>query len=145
MKISLDTDHTGLKTTIDQLATPTGEGADTVPIQVLFLGFDQLKPLVTARIEDINKELDALRKQQKAAKMRRIRREINTALMRGEMELQEARELYAMYHDTRAVATSLNITRAEQRLLLKAGEVVVENNRGFFQRHVAKHLRSDRN
>jgi hypothetical protein len=143
MKISLDTDHTGLKMKLDQLAAPTGKGEDTVPILVVFLGFDQLKPLVAARIEDIKTELAALREERNAATIRRMKREINTALRRSEDDLQEAEALYAMYHDARAVATSLNITRAEQRLLHNAGRAVVENNRAFIAEQMVEELKAD--
>jgi hypothetical protein len=46
-----------------------------------------------------------------------------------ELELNTAEDVYALYNDARAIATSLNITPAEQYLLINAGQAVVNTNR----------------
>jgi hypothetical protein len=70
-----------------------------------------------------------------------VQREINVqlkALEIEELELKAAQDEYALYHDTRAIATSLNITSAEQELLLRAGKAVVAANQEALARFFTK-------
>ena len=119
MKISLDADHSHLGTRVTRLAA--GES-----IEVIFLSFDQLRPALTEQIGDLRKELARLRAAKGSAMVRRIRRDLGVALAREEAALQDAEDTFALYHDARAVATSLNITRGEQKLLIEAGRAVAK-------------------
>ncbi len=76
--------------------------------------------------------MSELRKAKADAILRRVQREINTTLVAleiQELELEAAQDEYALYHDTRAIATSLNITSAEQSLLFEVGKAVVNTHR----------------
>jgi hypothetical protein len=130
MKIALDADHSHLQTRVARLV-------EDESIDVIFLSFDQLKPAVTARIGDLRGELARLRAEKAAAVVRRVRRELAVALEREEEALRTAEDTRALYEDARAVATSLNITPGEQRLLIEAGKAVVEARRDAFRPAVA--------
>ncbi len=126
-KIALDSDHTLLKRNVLLKAAQSTTNGRT-PIEVIFLSFEDLRPENHKKIENIQKELDAIRKAKTDAILRRIQREINITMKIKELELNTAKDIYALYHDARAIATSLNITPAEQYLLIKAGQAVVTAN-----------------
>ena len=139
-KIALDADHSLLRRNVlKEAAEAATEGR--APISVVFLSFEDLKPESTGRIENIKEEVARLRIAQANAVLRRVQREINVqlkALEIEELELKAAQDEYALYHDTRAIATSLNITSAEQELLLRAGKAVVAANQEALARFFTK-------
>ncbi len=132
-RIALDSDHSLLRRNVLKRAR---EAADEKrgPIDVVFLSFDDLRPENPAQIENINEELANLRRAKTDAVLRRVQREINVTLKIKELELETAEDRYALYHDARAIMTSLNITPAEQHLLLEAGQAVVDANRGELEK-----------
>jgi len=97
-------------------------------IRVIVLSFEQLKPILTQRIQNLSVELKQMRKDQTDATLRKLRRTFNSALRLKEDELKSVKDAYAQYRDTRAISTSLNISRAQQRLLFRAGAEVVKKN-----------------
>jgi hypothetical protein len=132
MNISLDSAHAHLKRRIAELRhRPASEGG---PVDVVVLSFDELKPALNEKIEDLRTELEKLRKEQARAILRRLRRELNLALKRGEAELAEAEAAYDLYDDARAVQTALTITAGQQQLLLRAGARAVESHRDTLSR-----------
>jgi predicted acylesterase/phospholipase RssA len=134
-KIALDADHGLLKRNVRERAAAAAS-ENRGPIEVVFLSFESLKPKATDRVGEIEEELAALRKVQADAILRRVQREINAALGQlelGKLKLKIAQDAYAVYHDTRAIATSLNITPAEQQLLLRAGQAVVNSQRQLLE------------
>ena len=140
MKISLDSDHSYLQSDVERLAQGESGGETENTIDVVFLDFAQLKPALSSEIADTKAELARLRGEKSRATARRIRRGFNAALEREEAQLQQAEATYALYDDARAVATSLNITRGEQQLLIRAGQAVVDRNRAILAQHIARHL-----
>jgi hypothetical protein len=131
MRIALDSDHALLRRHVLRRAAETADG-DRDGVEVVFLSFEDLKPKARTRIENINEELATIRKTRADAVLRRMQREINTtlkALEIKELELETTKSEYDLYHDARAIMTSLNITPAEQQLLLDAGQAVVNANR----------------
>jgi len=108
------------------------------PIEVVFLSFEDLKPECAEKIDNIEDELEKLRKDRANALLRRVQREINITLKIKELELNTAKDRYALYDDARAVATSLNISPAEQHLLIRAGREVVNVNRSKLESLIAK-------
>jgi len=135
-RIALDSDHSLLRRNVlKRAAEMAGEARPGV--EVVFLSFEDLKPKTLTRIENINEELAKLRKTKADAVLRRVQREINAtlkALEIKELALETAQSEYDLYHDARAIMTSLNITPAEQQLLLKAGRAVVDANRPQLER-----------
>jgi hypothetical protein len=141
MKITLDSEHSRLEKTLAQLQRlATTEGADPTPIEVIVVGFDQLKPDLAREMEDVKQEISRLRKEKARAFVRRIRREIDTALNRDQAKLKDLEDTYALYQDVRAVETSLNITAGQQRLLLRAGAAAVEKNRELIRKYIIDYL-----
>lgn len=135
-RIALDSDHSLLRRHVLKRAEDAAT-ANRGPIDVVFLSFEDLKPNETGRIENIKKTVSELRKTKADAILRRVQREINTTLVAleiQELELETAQDEYALYHDTRAIATSLNITPAEQTLLFKAGKSVVNTHRDTLEK-----------
>ena len=131
-KIALDSDHTLLKhNVLIKASQSTADGR--APIDVIFLSFEDLKPENNNKIDDIQEELEKIRKAKANAILRRVQREINITMKIKELELNTAADVYALYNDARAIATSLNITPAEQDLLIKAGQAVVNANRTKLQ------------
>lgn len=131
MRIALDSDHSLLRRNVLKRAAETAE-KNRKGVEVVFLSFEDLKPDAQTEIENINEELAKLRKLKTEAVLRRVQREINVALKTleiKELALETAQSEYDLYHDARAVMTSLNITPAEQQLLLRAGRAVVDANR----------------
>lgn len=126
-KIALDSDHTLLKHNVLMKASQSAKDGRK-PIDVIFLSFEDLKPENNKKIENIKEELDKIRKAKADAILRRVQREINITMKIKELELNTAKDIYDLYHDARAIATSLNITPAEQHLLLQAGQAVVNAN-----------------
>jgi hypothetical protein len=131
-KIALDADHSLLKRNVLKEAAAAG-GNGKRPIDVIFLSFEDLKPAAQTRVEDISQELARLRKQKAEAVLRRVQREVAATLRIKELALKSAQDEYALYHDARAIATSLLITSSEQQLLLKIGKAAVVANRGRLQ------------
>ena len=137
MKIALDADHSQLAANLDRLVRAAAEEG-SAPIEVIMLSFDSLRPTLATRLKDIREQVAQLRKERASAVLRRARRDLNAALRRDIAELKEAEAV--LYHDARAVATSLNITRGEQRMLLEVGGDVVGKNRELLRQHVVDGL-----
>jgi hypothetical protein len=126
-KIALDADHSLLKRNVLKQAAKAA--TDTRgPIEVVFLSFEDLKPENTEKIVNIQEELADIRKKRSAALLRRMQREINERLPIEAIDFKLEEDTYALYHDARAIATSLDITAAEQKLLHDAGRAVVEKH-----------------
>ncbi|MFO7822114.1 MAG: patatin-like phospholipase family protein [Lentisphaeria bacterium] len=135
MKIALDSAHNRLDETIAyqrQLGEVDGKGGG---IEVAMISFSTLKPETRARIDDLETEVKKIRKEKFKGFARRIRREVK-ALFQKDKSKEEglvSDDISAMelYHDAHAVGTTLNITPAQQSLLLEAGHEAVEKQREF--------------
>ena len=126
-KIALDSDHSLLKRNVLKHAAESATETRG-PIEVVFLSFEDLKPETPEKIENIQDELAKIRKKRAEALLRRLQREINERLPIETLDLKLEDDKYALYHDARAIATSLDITLAEQKLLHDAGRAVVEKH-----------------
>lgn len=123
MKIGLDAEHLRLRKEVSRQAAENN-------IDVRFLGFDQLKPVLQENISDLKTEIATMRKQRTEALSRRLRREIDWTLRKKKLELETVESESAnLYEDARSVATTLSITRGEQSVLLKTGQAVIDRNR----------------
>jgi len=135
MKISLDGDRNRLRKNVDALVR-LAEEENGVPIRVILLSFADLKPPLHTKTQDTREALEDRRKEASAAVGRRFQREMGTAMRREEKDLDDIEGAYSLYDDARAVPTSLSITRAQQRLLLKAGDAVVEKNSDLLRQYL---------
>jgi hypothetical protein len=123
MKIGLDAEHLRLRKEVSRQASENS-------IEVRFLGFDQLKPVLQESISDLKTEIAAMRKERTEALSRRLRREMDWALRKKRLELETVEsESENLYEDARNVATTLSITKAEQSVLLKTGQAVINRNK----------------
>jgi hypothetical protein len=123
MNMGLDAEHARLREGVSRQAAENN-------VEVRFLGFDQLKPVLQESISDLKAEIGAMRKQRTEGLTRRLRRELDWTLRKKQLELETVESESAnLYEDARNVATSLNITRGEQSVLLKTGQAVINRNK----------------
>lgn len=123
MNMGLDAEHVRLREEVMRQAEELG-------VEVRFLGFDQLKPVLEESISDLKGEIATMRKQKTKALNRRMRREMDLTLQKKQLDLDAAEsEFTSLYEDSRNVATSLYISRGQQSVLLKAGQAVINRNK----------------
>ena len=141
MKIALDSARTRLEQTLAQEQHVPGSGAGDGRIEVVLLSFSALKPETVRKYDDLEDEIKKIDKEKFKGFLRRTQREVDSVINEigwnkddGEDDAENLSGM-ALYEDARAVGTTLNITKAQQELLLKAGHEAVEQKRSFFEQH----------
>lgn len=131
MKIALDSAHNRLKETITAQQQLTQAQSDAVDIEVILLSFSALKPETVAKMDDLEAEVEQIRKAKFKGFMRRIQREIKNMVDQKNQGGTVADDIsgLALYQDVYAVGTTLFITKPQQELLFQAGREVVEQQR----------------
>ncbi|MFW6413922.1 MAG: patatin-like phospholipase family protein [Verrucomicrobiota bacterium] len=144
MKIAIDGARTRLEQTLTQEQRLFGQG-EGEEIKVVLLSFSGLKTETVKKYNELETDLGKVTKKKLQGVARRFQREIdsltkNYGWSKAEDADDEGEDLSGimLYEDARAVGTTLNITKAQQELLLQAGQEVVDQHREFFLRHMAK-------
>jgi predicted acylesterase/phospholipase RssA len=124
MTIRLDSEHAHLRRELELLAATAAQGGAR-PVEIVVLGFEEIKPLLEGRVATLEQELLELRNERSRVTLKRLHQELDELIAHRQNQLERANEMYDLYHKARDVETSLHISRREQDLLVDAGRQAV--------------------